>query len=548
MDTKEHDALAQLLNGAKITFFLSVLGYLLVFLLKLGINRVFGPAEYAYLQFVLTILGFAGVISSVGVGSLLVTYIPQYLVTKNYSSLKGLTRFAYLLPFMLSLLFSAILIGAAPYIVEFFGKESILIDFLTLAAFYLPLRVILDVTATRFLAFAHPFFTSFAAQVIDRLVMGSMLVYAYLNDKPVVWLVYALGISYVVQLIWYLLAHNYVAAPTKKYTIARYTPKLWLVFCMPLLFTGLVGFVFEWTDYFTVAKYFSAETLGIYDLTYSVAAYLLIIPALLSTLFIPVLTQSYIKDKERFRHIFARLQRFALIVTAGIAAIFMIFAPELLLVLFGPNFVPGAHMLLLLCACFVISSIFMYYQCVLLIEKKSKLLFGFAIMFGIADLICNIAAAKFAGSITLIALSTGVFLILTKLCEYIAARKYVRISFPFFDLARVVLCALITAAFCRLVFAALSRTSDTPLSLLIVGAACIGLLVYLALLRVMHLLSTDEVQLLFSLHSQTSKEIQQLKHTTDAAKAKHHAQHSRHRHGHHQVINTDISRRFHRHH
>jgi len=520
--TKEDNALQSIFGGAEITLICGVFGYVLIFFLKLLLNYYFGTAQYGIIQFLMTILGFGSLIASLGVSQLVIVFIPKYIAQKKEGLLVGLKKYSWSVSIASSIIVAVILFICANSVASFFDFTSTVGILIVLLSYFLPLRVLSELLSARLVAQADPIFPSFSQQILDRLILFFGVGFCVALHKSVYWYVLFIGISYLLQFLFLLLGlifhHHPVSSNVAGKTgnsrtgnsltgssltghspiAAQFEIKDWVIFSLPLIFSSLIGYVFDWTDYFTVAKFFDAQTLGMYDLTYSLAGYLLFIPAVFGTLFIPVLTQLYINDKTAFLHVWAKLQVFVFVCVTAFVMVLFTFAHEFLVGLYGPIFVMTVPMLRLLVVCFLFANMFSYTQNILLMQGHTRFILGTMLLFGLLDFIVNIISAKFFGSVTGVALSTGVFLLMLKWCEWKKATKQIKLKLPVVSFVKVILLGIIGSLFAEFCFSMfhLLGNSSTYLLVSAIISSIFAILFFFVIAIKQKLVPLSELQML----------------------------------------------------
>ena len=503
------NAISQLIGGAEVTFFCAIVGYILIFFLKLAQNAVFGTANYGVLQFISSILGFASVISSIGVGQLLVTYLSKYRAQKQVALAHGVERFSIVVPFVISVLVAVCLFAFANSIVGFFGFTQSVGVLLGIVCVFLPIRVLLEITSSHLIADKLPVFPSMSQQIIDRLILFFGLGICISVHAGLSLYLCVIGLSYLVQYLFLRYEVN-----KHKHTLAKsdatfsmqrpaYSTKEWLFFCLPLFASGMVGYFFEWTDYFTVAKFFDSTALGVYDLTYSLAAYLLFLPSMFATLFIPVLMSHYLRDKAEFSRVWRQLAAYAFIIVVTFGTVLFTFGKELLVGLYGPIFATSVGMLQFLVVCFVIASFFLFSDQILFIQGQSRFFFVASIVCGLLDFGTNIIAAKYFGSVTGIALSTGIFLIILRFVCWIRAkqlfekRSSAKLNIPFTKFSSILTIGVMSGIFARLIYIGLSYVVYAPFTYALVCSVACGM-IFIGLLSLSKMFSLADLHLFFA--------------------------------------------------
>ncbi|MFT7615547.1 MAG: O-antigen/teichoic acid export membrane protein [Candidatus Woesearchaeota archaeon] len=439
--SKDRNALEQVLHGAAITFVISIVGTLLAFVFKLLAARYFIPAEYGLYELFATTLGLLLIIANLGIKSGITRFLPYYKEKKQQTKLAGFTLFVIWIPLLSSLFASFLLVMFANQITAFFGFSPSFTVFLHMAAIYLPFKSLNTMLATIFVAYKKMFYAHFGLNIIERIVMVvGMLIIIY-KQLSIVYLFVAMGLSIFLPFLFYALTIRKVMAFSFK--SRTYVTKEWFAFSLPLLLTGVFAYILNWTDNFTIAKFIGVHELGVYAVSYSLANYVFYLPGLLNLIFLPILTEYHARG-DSYEHIFKRIKLWGLSIALCAGAVLIIFPTQILSLFFGAQYAAGAVSLMILSLSFAVVVYFGYYYSLLMLYKDTMFIFYNTIAFSILNIILNIVFALVFGTIEMIALSSGLSILLMKFSEFLRSRKYMKENHQLIHVGKLLI-AVITA-------------------------------------------------------------------------------------------------------
>jgi len=445
--------LNEIVKGAGITFATGMLGYLFMFLFKLIVARNLNPADYGSFELFNTFFGILVAIAALGISGGVPRYVPYYSSKKKSSLLKGFVTFSFIVPLAFSILISLLFFISSEFIASFFNLSLQFGYFLKLLCLLLPIRTLSEIIQVHFNANKKIVYSSFSFNVLNRafLVLGAY--FLLFNAFNLANVIYVFLISFIVMFIFdvvsfFLLKNSFYDLKVD----AKYKVKEWLHFSVPLLLTGFFGYVFNWTDNFVIAKVLTQTDLGIYGVAYSLAAYLFFVPGIFSTIFLPILTELFSKKDRNFDKVIAQVQSWVLIASFFLGTIMLLFSEQIIFSLFGPEYVSGASSFRILTLFFLIANYMSFGGFVLIIKSKTKkIMYNYAV-FTLFNLILNLVLVALFKSIFVIALISGLSVLLLRLSEMFLAGKRKLIFINKMFLLKIFLVAVLSSTIVKLLF------------------------------------------------------------------------------------------------
>ncbi len=159
----------------------------------------------------------------------------------------------------------------------------------------------------------------------------------------------------------------------------------------PLIFVGLVSFIFGWTDSLLIGYFKNSTAVGIYNAAVPIALLLVIAPQLFIYLFLPMITRGYIRDEiHMIKGLSKQVGKWIFMLNLPILVIIILFPEILINILFGSEYIRAAWPLRFLAIGIFFSSIFLISENLLSMRGKSKLVLSNLAIISIINILLNI--------------------------------------------------------------------------------------------------------------------------------------------------------------
>ncbi len=338
--------LKEVLSGATTAFVLRVAGSGLAFLLNLLLARVLGADQLGNYFLAMTVCTIAAVFGRFGLDNVLVRFTAAGAAAADWSSVKGLYHKGLLIGVIASAISSAVMFVNAPYLAEYvFSKTELAGPVRVMALAVVPLSVSFLFTG----------------------VLGGL---KRIRDSQ---LVQGVGIPGITLLAFYMAGRHWglngavwsyvagtVAASVMGYTLIRLaTPQLKGVQArfetgriirtsVPLMLVDSMHFINGWITTIMLGVYRTSAEVGIFNMALRTAMLtslaLIAVNAIASPKFSAFHSRGEISELSRIGISSSRL---ILLVSSPLLLVF-VFAPGLVLSIFGENFRAGATGLVIL--------------------------------------------------------------------------------------------------------------------------------------------------------------------------------------------------------
>ncbi|HII14819.1 MAG TPA: flippase [Nanoarchaeota archaeon] len=381
-------------RGAGIAFAGMFISKLLTYLFRLVTAR-YGVENYGFLSLAITVAVFAIAISTLGLEKGIMRYVAYFIEKKQMGKVKGvlLTAFFYSLIFSIILTVCA-LIGLSWFNQTFFpnikAKEFEMIMRVVLVV--VPLQVSMKMLIAAYRAFGKPEYAVYTSNITEGGVKLLLAIVMFLFGFGIlgISLAYSLAIFCSVVLGYFLLFK--MLPDTVKTIKAKYVTKELLAYSLPLAFTGIFYSMLTSIDTFMLGYFKGGYIVGIYNAVVPTAQLMFIFPFALLTLFVPILTSLYAsKNRDAFRGAYKTVSKWILLFSLLVFGIFLVYSKPLLTALFGPEYASGHLALLFLSAGYLFSFFVYVSENMLIVIKKTKVVFYNYIIVSILNIGFNYA-------------------------------------------------------------------------------------------------------------------------------------------------------------
>jgi len=395
--TKEINAsLALLAKGSFFVFLGLIFSKIFTYLYKIGIARLFGPEIYGLFSLAVMIVGFAIVIASLGLNDGLIRYISLYRKKKDIGKSKYLLKLTFGIIFISSMLVGIITFFLSEYLAVnvFHNSEltiflkffSIVIPFSVLSNTYL--AVIRSYEKVGLYSFIVNFFHNGLKLTLFRLFIligfkSEAIIYSYLFSFVGIMIISYYGARPLLKLIFF----------SKKIEKNRLKiRKEFFSYSWPIVFLGLIGVLFYWTDSFVIGYFKTASDVGFYNVAFTIAGLIGIAPELFMYLFLPLIVKEYsYKNLKVITEITKQVSKWIFILNLPLFIIIFLFPGTIINLLFGSQFIMAKNTLKILALGSLIAASFIpVCNNLLSMKGKSKLLLFNLIVISSINLVLNI--------------------------------------------------------------------------------------------------------------------------------------------------------------
>jgi len=310
------------------------------FLFRVSSARSLSVEDYGVLGFLMALTLVASLMAALGLGA----GLPKLIVERRVrgESVRRLIGSAYVLVALSSLAVLALLLFSAPLVLSFLDASFFVY---VLSLIYVPFFAFLTVSVA-----ADRGFGSFKVKALLHdglrgllLLISSLLLFYYVSSLDVAVLFYVLAVA-----LPSLLAVVYVK---EKYGVkldGSFLKEL-VLFSLPLLLLSFFGrFIFS-MDTLMLSYFLPESDVGLYSAAQTLSQLGATIHNAVLFLFFPLVTSFFVRKKFSEADRFYKLvTKWVLVLSLPLFTILFFYAPQVLSIIFGEEYIPGAEALKIL--------------------------------------------------------------------------------------------------------------------------------------------------------------------------------------------------------
>jgi O-antigen/teichoic acid export membrane protein len=353
----EERKLSELFKGSSISFLMKIAGLGFAQIFALVIARLLGADAYGIFSLSLSLLTIFSIIATAGLDTGLLRFIASDSAKGNKEGITSNYVSSLIIAIPLSLIATYLSFNYAEFIaVDLFKKPDLTLHF-KIVSFGIPAFVLIKLNSQGLRGFKRIkkyTFISFVSRYLFTLILIIPIYYLLLNNNRAVVLsfVVALVIIAGLSLYWILSEINLRLINTCK---KRY--KSILAISIPLMLAGSLQFVKGWVDTIMLGYFMKNSDVGIYNISLKLAALVGLVLTAVNIIAAPKFAETYgDKNTKELNNI---IQDATKLIFWGSLPIFLvlIFFPDLLLSIFGKEFIIGSTSLIILAVGYLINSV-----------------------------------------------------------------------------------------------------------------------------------------------------------------------------------------------
>ncbi|ACJ17192.1 Polysaccharide biosynthesis related protein [Thermococcus onnurineus NA1] len=334
-------ALQRIARGTGIVFIGTVISMFFGFLNRAIIARYFSTSEYGTFNLALTVLSVVLVIVTLGFQNSLPREIAFYKKRKP-SRIKELISTAMIIVTLNSVVWMTILILGAEGISRIFNEDGLNLA-LKIMAFTLPFSALTTTVISVSHGFGRVREKVYFQNIAPPVAFLILILVGILMKFPFTYVFFAYVLSQTVTFLALSIDVRKVKLFEFRFLISLKIAKDLINFSIPLMLTGILGFIMNWTDTLMLGYYISSEVVGIYSAATPLARLITIVLASTSTIYTPIVTTLYAEEKtEAMRRVYQILTKWTFLITLPLFSAMLLFPETIISSLFGNRYVPAA--------------------------------------------------------------------------------------------------------------------------------------------------------------------------------------------------------------
>ncbi len=385
------NALKIIVKGAGIVFIGIIISKFLSLIYRIFIARYFGAEDYGIFSLAIAIVSFFYIFSIFGMPQVLTNLIAENLAKKNFENIKKYSAIGIRTVFILSIFLMIILFFSAKKI-SFFLKNDLLGEILPIIAISIPFYSTFYIIASIFLGFKkieykvlseHIFSNSF--KVFFTLFFG-LLGFGLFGISVAYTLSWILTFLFSLSLLKNIL--KIIKLDIKSFFLNDFTL---IKLSLPLLLTTFLATIIMYTDSIMIGYFKTAKDVGLYNAALPLAQILIIPSSILTSLFLPVISEIYIKESiESVKKIYKTVVRWTFYFVFPIYLLFLVFSKQVLYIIFGKEYISAYVALMILSSGYLFFFLTFAVRQIIIMFKKTKNIFYISLLTASTNVFMNL--------------------------------------------------------------------------------------------------------------------------------------------------------------
>jgi O-antigen/teichoic acid export membrane protein len=336
---------SRLAKGASITFVGMIISKIIAFFYRIVVGRGLGPEAYGYLTLGIASFFLAQNLSNISVDEAIERYVP-----KDPDSLTSVYLYSALrVSLPLSILAAVVMFLFAEQLVSLANLSQDMTTVIRIMAVGVPFGVASSSLISVFIAnekLRYEVYVNHIFQNVVKLGTGVFALSTGLGLWGVTWGFTLSVITSVMLAAYYIWTRFDLEIPERKVS------KKIVLYSWPLFFSGLMGFVLNWTDTVMIGFFTgSGSDVGIYNAAFPLAQTLTIFMGATTTIAFPIMSGLYSEGKKKeMKKLFQTNTRWVLTFATPAFLLMALFPEEILHLTFGREYIPAADTLRILSA------------------------------------------------------------------------------------------------------------------------------------------------------------------------------------------------------
>lgn len=427
---KEIDRGLKLLAKSSVIVFVGIfLSKIFSFVYRITIANSLGSEIYGRFSLALMIMVLFISLSSLGLQEGLSRYIPFYRGKNEKEKIKHIFRYSLMIVFFSSFSLAILLFLFSEIIsINLFNSPGLTI-FLKWFAVFIPISVFAGFFHLPLRAYEKIKWHVFIPHILQPFVqVFSLLILIFLGFKASA-VIFSYNLGYLtIFLVSFFVCRYYFKFLFKKTKLNKkiksQTNQKLFSFSWPLIFLGLVVFLFMYMDSFVIGYFKGVSQVGIYNSAVPLAVLISIAPVLFLQLFYPLIVKEYArKNTKLIKELSKQVVKWIFLINLPFVLIMLFFPGEVINLFFKPEYLVAANSLRFLSIGMFFYSIFVISENLLSMVGKSKIILKNLLITVTLNLVLNIILIPKFG-ITGAAFSTMISYIFWSFLTLIQTRKH----------------------------------------------------------------------------------------------------------------------------
>ena len=346
------------------------------YIYRIIIARI-GAEQYGLVSMGIAVYALLTTIAILGMGYGVLRFVSYYRRNNESDKIKGVifSSLNFVIPtgFILAIL---LFILSEEIALKFFHDPRLSVIF-KLFAIAIPFSTIRDIFLNVSKAYHKVQYEVYSKHILEnlsRIILTFLFILIGFGVMGVS-LAYLISIFLSLALAFYL-TEKKVFSVFNRSIKPIYSNKELILFSFPLLFSGAINSLIGWTSTIILGFFRSSSDVGVYNAALPTAQLLYIIPLSLTAISVPVLTALYAKEnKEDFRDLYRITTKWIFLINLIPLSLFYLLGSVILQGFFGKEYISSINVLIILGISFFFGSLATNPNNILVVLKKTKLIF-----------------------------------------------------------------------------------------------------------------------------------------------------------------------------
>jgi len=347
-----------LVRGSGIVFVVAIVSAILGYLLRILLARNLTIEEYGLFYAVFAFVNVVASFRGFGVGQALIKYIPEYKLKAKYSLIKkGVLYYFFLQLISFIIILGVVFLFADKLAVDYFKdlNSTNLLFLLALSSVFVIFESVFHVLFLGYKKSGHYAFTTFFQMLLVVIVTFVLLRFE---------------VGYLSPAYGYLIA-SIISGITYYFLFRKISPKFFEAKCsfdfkffkkltlfgLPLTASAIIGSSIGQLDVLIITYFVDLKEVALYSVALPISMLLRQFAKSISLIIIPVSSEMYYQNKELLIEGVKNIHKYVLLMITPIALIMAIFAPLIISMFFGDEYLGATWALRILAVSAIFYSI-----------------------------------------------------------------------------------------------------------------------------------------------------------------------------------------------
>ncbi|MBS3159323.1 flippase [Candidatus Woesearchaeota archaeon] len=381
------EELNKIVKGAGIILIGLIISKIAGYIYRIIISKT-GVEEYGLISLALAIIFGITVIVRFGLDKGVLRYTSIYKSKNEYGKIKYLLNTAIKLILIFSVIGIFLVFLTKNYLWILFKNERLPL-LISILIFAVPFDAIKSIYANTIKGLGQVKYLVYSENIGENIIkiLGTIIL-----------LYFGLGligasVAYVLSMIFSFIVLLYFTNKLlKKYKIEKENKLMDKIikYSWPLVLTDIILIFTLWTDTLMLGFFKTTREVGLYNAAGPTALISYIFPLAIITLFLPVWATSYVKNnKDDMKKIYQAITKWIFLINLFVLTIFLLFSKEIITMIFGKEYYASYLAFAILSIGYFITYLSLTSRDILMVLKKTKLIFINTLLIGLSNVILN---------------------------------------------------------------------------------------------------------------------------------------------------------------